>query len=474
VGIAQLCALCEADIAKVDVAAMNLVCAGGLAGGPAQEIEHYLDWLDEAARTVKLETERNYFQFLENPQAFEFSQARFCAVSLVTILQRRCGVQYNPKWRTITPDASIPDQFGLDASDVFVHAIIDGIGGTCGSLPAIYVAIGRRLGYPLKLVKAARHLYVRWDDPHGRLWFHPDRFNVEATGPGVHFLPDEHYRHWPHPLLDEDVESGIFLKSLTPQEELAEFLATRGYCLFANGRVHEAMDAFSQASQLAPHNRHFAASYRALRLHLTMHQRSHSFLNAPRIGFRQQPHGPFWMDGHGGHKILVQIVSPVRQPFEFPRNLGLHLVRQALATPNGLHVDVWLPTYAPGSQMTAHWVRLTDGRWALVHKPETDSWHRLRHAQDNSPAGHPIVPHAEHRIPPSWPVFGTTNSPAPTPSKGMSHQEQLILARQIEHTIRHMCEVSDSSKSLSMPHFVLPAGPTEPLLPSIGIGKQLD
>ena len=158
--------------------------------GPLR-IGHYLDWLDETAQKVRLETGRNYHKFLDSPAAFGYSQARFCMVCLVTVLQQQCDVGYSRKWRELTPDCPVPEAFGIDACDLFIHAIIDGIGGTCGSIPVLYVAVGRRLGYPLRLVKAARHLFVRWDDPDDKHWHHSDRFNVESTAPGVHFLPDE-------------------------------------------------------------------------------------------------------------------------------------------------------------------------------------------------------------------------------------------------------------------------------------------
>lgn len=170
-----------------DVALLNLVCTSELRGASSLPIEHYLEWLNDAAEKVRLATERNYFKFLDAPEAFENSQARFCMVCLVTVLQRECGVHYNPKWKGLTRDCPVPEAFGIDANDLFIHAIIHGIGGTCGSLPVLYVAVGRRLGYPLRLVKAARHLFVRWDDPDGKHWHHSDRFNIEATGPGSIF-----------------------------------------------------------------------------------------------------------------------------------------------------------------------------------------------------------------------------------------------------------------------------------------------
>ena len=280
-----------------DIAIANLVCSEGLPGEPKHSVDWYINWLDGAAEQVKLATDRNYYKYLESPYAFEGSQARFCMVCLVSVMQRQLGVQYNPKWKGLKPDGGVPATFGIDANDVFIHAIINGVGGTCGSLPVLYVAIGRRLRYPLKLVKAARHLFVRWDDPYAAAWHCAERFNVEATGPGVHFLPDEHYRVWPHAISDRDVEEGVFLRSLSKREELAEFTATRAHCLRANNRLIEAVDALAEAARLAPHNRYFAASRYAMRMHIDLHRRGHAFLNAPVPGTSQEPVGPFWLDG---------------------------------------------------------------------------------------------------------------------------------------------------------------------------------
>lgn len=248
------------DPGNFDIALLNLLCAAGLPGSENLGIANLLEKVGEWSRLVKLETERNYYKFLDAPSKFNSSQAYFCVLCMITVLQNRCGVCYNARLAGITPDGPEPLDFGKDSCDLFIHAIIDGRGGTCGSLPVLYAAVGRRLGYPLKIVKAHRHLFLRWDDPRGKRWFHPARFNIEATGPGVHCLPDEHYRSWPHEVAAEDVEAGIFLKSLSPREELAEFVATRAHCLVRNGRLAEAIKAMRKAAELAPHNRHFQKS----------------------------------------------------------------------------------------------------------------------------------------------------------------------------------------------------------------------
>ena len=260
-------------LCRLDIALLNVICALGLPGAEKLDIPSLLDTLDEWARQIRIEIDRNYDRFLEEPSLYSNSQAYFCILCMIQVLQSKLGVRYNSKWTSITPDKPVPQDFGRDAKDLFIHPIIDGIGGTCGSLPVLYAAVGRRLGYPLKIVKAARHLFVRWDDPNGKHWFHPERFNIEASGPGVHRLPDEHYRTWPHKISDESIEAGVFLKSLTPREELAEFLAARGHCLRKNGRPNKAANAFRWASELAPHNPGFRDWHARLTLAIVEHRR---------------------------------------------------------------------------------------------------------------------------------------------------------------------------------------------------------
>lgn len=112
-------------------------------------------------------------------------------------------------------------------------------------MPVLYVAVGRRLGYPLKLVTAKGHLFARWDGA--------ERFNIEGTNRGLNCHEDGYYQTWPIPLSAAEAKSGHYLKSLTVDEELGLFLSTRGQCLLHNGRLGTARQAFARAAQLAPH-----------------------------------------------------------------------------------------------------------------------------------------------------------------------------------------------------------------------------
>jgi hypothetical protein len=348
-----------------DIAAINLMCATDLPGSESLSIPDMLSWLDDAANAIRIDKEEGYNRFLEAPGAFDNSQAKFCIVQMVTLLQQRLEVRYNPKWKDFTPENPPPPDYRIDANDMFLHAIINGVGGTCASLPFLYIAIGRRLGYPLKLVKAHRHLFVRWDDPEGKHWFNAERFNIEVTD-GVHFLPDDHYKTWPREISNEDVDAGIYLKSLSPEEELAECLATRGHCLADNGRLAEAAQVFDWAAKMSPKNRFFAHSHQRLLMHLAAIQQEQAYLAAMATPPPPQlPTTPTWITDNHGREMLVQVIRPGHYNSQPMMGARIPLMPQLVQLPNGQTAHVQLPI---GQQLQADWLRLPSGEYALIHR----------------------------------------------------------------------------------------------------------
>jgi hypothetical protein len=120
------------------------------------------------------------------PSQFEYgnSLGRFLCYFLLQVLQEDCGVRYKRKF---DPDFCQP-------ADLFIHGILEEkrSGGTCASMPVVYVAIGRPLGYPLKLVEGRGHVFIRWDDARGTVigwptlgecWIPPDR--LTSKGPAT-------------------------------------------------------------------------------------------------------------------------------------------------------------------------------------------------------------------------------------------------------------------------------------------------
>lgn len=179
------------ELARIDIAAMSLQCAMGLPGAERIDVAGCLRTIDGWVPVVRRWTEAAYREFfLSDPAQFRNSEAFFRCVALVTALQRHCGVRYDPSKAGLGPD----DPYDFD--EQFVHGVIQGAGGTCATLPVIYASVGRRLGYPIKLACAKRHLFCRWDDPRA-----DERWNIEgtATEEGFSSYPDDHYRSWPDP-----------------------------------------------------------------------------------------------------------------------------------------------------------------------------------------------------------------------------------------------------------------------------------
>ena len=246
-----LLALKPHQFAGVDIALLNLLCAEGLRGSEKLDVDKALDRLDEIATRVRVETERNLHRFDSNRAEYQNSEPYFRMMMLVTVLQQDFGIRYNPARVTPVGVFEPNDKFFADSRDVFLHCPTGEPGlGTCSSLPVLYVAIGRRLRYPLSLVSAKNHLFVRWEDQDTRL-------NIEAAALGMNTYDDAHYRAWPYPMSAGEEKENGFLKNMTAAEECAVFLTIRGQCLMSSGRLDEAVAAHGHAARLVPDNRFY-------------------------------------------------------------------------------------------------------------------------------------------------------------------------------------------------------------------------
>jgi hypothetical protein len=244
--LTELLALPPQRLTNIDIALMNLLCAEGLAGADNPPTQECLTTLEQWAAHVKSETDRHLYKFRANPGEFENSEGYFRMLMMAVIVYEDFMIRYNPQ-KISVPGASISgDHFFADSRDILLHGLLGpGRTGTCSSMPVLYLALGRRLGYPLKLVTTKAHLFIRWEDAG-------DRFDVEATGKGMNKYDDAHFRSWPFPVSDQEIAENGYLKSLTPVEELSVFLSIRAECLMENGRLAEAVKSFEAAYRLAP------------------------------------------------------------------------------------------------------------------------------------------------------------------------------------------------------------------------------
>ena len=243
----QLVGLSDDQLAALDIALVNLACAADLPGSAGIDQDACATKLDYWAWRVRQYTEPRLPNFRRKRWDYRNSEGYFRALALVTVLQRDLGLRYNP--------AKIPVDVPLDVADSFIHGALFGEGGTCTSLPVVYAAVGRRLGYPIKLVctrvkdQPWGHMFARWDDPAG------ERFNIEGTNHGMGSYPDDQYRTGLFEITPEEEEQGCLLRSKTPRQELANFLCDRAYHSLQDGNRRLGTEAFTHASSLHPEDR---------------------------------------------------------------------------------------------------------------------------------------------------------------------------------------------------------------------------
>lgn len=239
-------ALKSDEIEGTDIALMNLLCAEGLPGAENLKVEECLAMLDKWAEHAKREIERNHHHFREDPAYYYHSEAFYKMLMLAVEVYEDFGVRYNPKWIIPPSEIRANDGFFADSRDILIHGMVGARRmGTCSSMPALYIALGRRLGYPLRLVTTKQHLFMRWDSP-------TEKFNMDATGKGLDKYDDENYKRWPFPITGQEIRDQDYLKSLSSREKLSVFLSIRGACLTEAGRLAEATASFEAAYRLAP------------------------------------------------------------------------------------------------------------------------------------------------------------------------------------------------------------------------------
>ena len=220
---------------------MNLLCAEGLPGAETLNVPDCLKKLNGMADYVKLETQRHTYRFREHTELFNNSQAYFQMNMMGTILVQDTGIQYNPAIAFPQLDGKSPTMSAAaNSKDMFIHGLLaDQHYGTCASMPVLYVAIARRLGYPVNLAAAKYHYYVRYEERN------QNHLNVEATMTQGFFTPtDDEYKTGRFPCSAEEIAEYGWLRPLTHKELLGQFLDTRGICLADARRYTEAREMF--------------------------------------------------------------------------------------------------------------------------------------------------------------------------------------------------------------------------------------
>lgn len=244
---------------QVDIGRRNLLCAKGLPYAEDLDVDEYVERLDSWAARVGYRTEQHLPAFQRDPSQFDNSEPLWRMHAMCHVLEEDFGIHYRPERIDGDPDWT-------DSRDLFINGLLGELRtGTCPSLPVLLVAVGRRLGYPLKLVHSPGHAFCRWDAQQHENPAWRERFNVECHGKGMVNHSDEHYFESPvawnvelHELERQRGAKRLFLRSLESDEELASHLCLRGHCLQAIGDVGGAWTYYQQALRHASHDDRYA------------------------------------------------------------------------------------------------------------------------------------------------------------------------------------------------------------------------
>ncbi len=222
----------DAELRERSIDFIDTVMAIGLPG--AEDPKSYNSCpgkLDALAEHVRRYTEAHDGHLQRSPEKYGNSLAQFRMSLLVTFVQEALGVRAGP--------VSVDNSNGADSRSFSVHGIMsdDRCPATGITLPVLYVAIGRRLQYPLYLVQAKGCYFVRWEESNG------DYFNIDATLPEFKSLDDKRFRDWPQEMSDHELRSGLYFHNLSARGQYIHFLLDRIRCLIDNLRMAEALQS---------------------------------------------------------------------------------------------------------------------------------------------------------------------------------------------------------------------------------------
>jgi len=240
----ELLAVADAELARVDPLAMNLLVAKSIPSLAHLDIRRYQQRADEWAEETRKRLPGAEEVFWQTPWEWKNDVNFFRLGVLCGFLEHEVGIAYNEEQGRAT------SVLYTDPSDLFLNGVMDSGRGTCANMAALHVAIGWRLGWPVSLAAVKSHYICRYDD--GTV-----THNIEATQAGYGGFksdPDE-YLIRKHDLPAIAVSSGSDLRALTPRETLGVFIGFRARHIRDCGRYDEAELDYLIARTLYPTSR---------------------------------------------------------------------------------------------------------------------------------------------------------------------------------------------------------------------------
>lgn len=254
--VAQLMALPDAELEKVDIVEMSVAVAREISGCENLDYQHYKQVVDGWASDVSRWMTVAEGNFEKSPQEWRNDINFFRLGLLATYLTRERGVRYHEKYSQEQKDGK--NSKYEEPGAVLVHGLIDTLRGTCATMPVLHVAIGRRLGWPVSLASVGPHYVCRYDD--GKV-----HYNIEATYTGPGFVADSDQDYIKNDGLPQKaVTTGSDFRSLTAREMLGVFVGMRARYYWDTKQYDPADRDYALARVLYPSHRYgFRESVRA-------------------------------------------------------------------------------------------------------------------------------------------------------------------------------------------------------------------
>jgi hypothetical protein len=207
----------DEELAAIDPLAMNLVVAKGIPALDGLDVGHYQQLLDDLVLDFSRRCLPQWeLAFHDCPLDFK-SDIRYFRLGMVCqYLELECGIQYKRDQR------DVDRILYTNPSDLFLNGVLDTREGTCGSLAALHVAFGWRMGWPVSLACVNSHYVLRHDDGTTAI-------NIEATqsGHGGFKSDPDDYLIREKSLPAIAIQSGSDLRALRPREMLGVFVGLR-------------------------------------------------------------------------------------------------------------------------------------------------------------------------------------------------------------------------------------------------------
>ncbi|MFP4140769.1 MAG: transglutaminase family protein [Phycisphaerae bacterium] len=252
--VADLMALSDAELEQVDVVEMNIAVAREIPGLEDLDYNKYRQIVDAWTAQFRAWLPTVEHAYYERPDYFKKDINFFRLGMLTQFLDQTVGVCYVEEQRQAQVDARKAgckaEVAYTDPRHLLLHGLIDTKRGTCGTMPALHVAIARRMGWPVGLACAESHYVCRYDD--GKTVY-----NIEATDTGRGGFAagsDQDYIE-KEGVSRKAIAVGSDLRKLTAREMLGVFVQARARHFADTGKVALAARDYALAHTMFPNSR---------------------------------------------------------------------------------------------------------------------------------------------------------------------------------------------------------------------------